>query len=115
VWEIESTDEFDEWFYALNEVAQIEIAAKIELLRQYGPALSRPHADTLKGSKFANMKELRGKTASAVLRIAFAFDPKRHAILLAGGNKAGVNEKRFYRQLIRVADPLFKKHLSRGE
>jgi len=86
VWEIASTDVFDHWFDVLDEDAQVEIAAKIELLRQYGPALSRPRADALKGSKYTNIKEPRGKTVTAVLRVAFAFGPKRHAILLVGGN-----------------------------
>ena len=73
--------------------------------------MSRPHADTLNGSRYANMKELRVRTASAQIRIAFAFDPTRQAVLLVGGDKRGVNEKRFYRQLIEKADRLYKAHL----
>ena len=114
MWEIETTPIFDEWYDRLEEDAKVEVLAKIELLRERGPALSRPHADTLKGSKFANMKELRARTAAAVLRVAFAFDPKRHEILLVGGNKSGIHEKRFYKQLIAMADKLLKEHLNRG-
>jgi hypothetical protein len=84
----------------------------VELLKFLGPALGRPHADTLKGSKHANMKELRADTATQVLRIAFAFDPERAAILLVAGNKSGMNQKRFYKRLIASADALFDAHLA---
>jgi len=83
----------------------------ILLLREFGRQLGRPHADTLKGSKHANMKELRFKAADGVWRIAFAFDPKRDAILLVAGDKAGVSETRFYKQLIDLADRRFDAHL----
>ena len=84
----------------------------MNLLKLLGPRLSRPHADTLKGSKHANLKELRADTANEVLRIAFAFDPERSAILLVGGNKAGTSQKRFYKQLIAKADEIFDAHLA---
>ena len=114
MWNVATTGEYDTWFEALGETEKIEILAKVELLKEYGPQLSRPHADTLKGSKFANMKELRGKTPIAVLRIAFAFDPQRRGILLVGGNKTGVNQKRFYKQLIALADKLFGAYLKKS-
>lgn len=112
MWHVATTGEFDEWFGSLNEDSQAEIIAKVELLRLLGPQLGRPHADTLKGSKHANMKELRADTAGAVLRVAFAFDPERAAILLIGGDKSGVSQKRFYKQLIARADDLFDRHLT---
>ncbi len=87
------------------------VNASIQLLQQFGPMLSRPHADTLKGSRFHNMKELRVGTRRMAIRIAFAFDPDRKAILLVAGNKRGVNEARFYRQLIAQADALFEEYL----
>jgi hypothetical protein len=90
---VATTDDFDEWFSDLSEDGQAEIIAKVELLKILGPTLGRPHADTLNGSKHANMKELRGETAEQVLRVAFAFDPERVAILLVAGNKAGVGQK----------------------
>ncbi len=71
-----------------------------------------PHADTLTGSKHANMKELRCTAAGGVWRIAFAFDPDRQAILLVGGDKSGGSEKRFYKQLIARADERFDRHLA---
>jgi len=91
--------------------AQLEIAALATLLRRFGPQLRRPHCDTLKGSKHANMKELRFTLSDGEWRIAFAFDPARQAILLVGGSKSGTNEKQFYRDLIRVADERFNAHL----
>ena len=81
------------------------------LLQVYGPGLGRPHADTLAGSKHANMKELRFKADDGVWRVAFAFDPERQAILLVAGDKAGVAQKRFYKALLAKADSRFTGHL----
>ena len=74
MWKVATTEELDAWFSALGEEGQIEVMAKVKLLRLLGPQLGRPHADTLNGSKYANMKELRADTRDMVLRIAFAFD-----------------------------------------
>ncbi len=90
---------------------QVEIAAMASLLRQFGPQLRRPHCDTLNGSKHANMKESRFTLPDGEWRIAFAFDPTRTGILLAGGSKSGVSEKQFYRDLVRVADKRFAAHV----
>jgi hypothetical protein len=111
MWEVQTTDSFDAWFSELTDPEREEIDALIGVLKVVGPHLKRPHADTLNGSAYANMKELRGKTASAVLRVAFAFDPLQHAILLVGGDKSGVSEKLFYKQLIAKADKLYEAHL----
>src|SRR5437667_8631064 len=111
MWPVATTVEFDEWFAELDEDGQVELIAKVELLKLLGPQLARPHADTLNGSKHANMKELRADTKSCVLRIAFAFDRQRRAILLVGGDKSGVSQKHFYRQLITRADALYDAHL----
>jgi len=113
MWQVQTTRAFDGWFAELDEDSQVELIAKVNLLKVLGPQLGRPHADTLKGSKHANMKELRAHTARAVLRVAFAFDPDRAALLLIGGNKAGTSEKRFYRDLIARADELFEAHLAK--
>lgn len=77
--------------------------------------LGRPLVDTLKGSRHANMKELRFNASGGVWRIAFAFDPSRKALLLVAGNKSGTSERRFYKQLIRKADERFDEHLSRWQ
>jgi hypothetical protein len=112
MWNVATTVEFDAWFIAIGAEAQAEIIAKVELLKLLGPKLSRPHADTLNGSKYANMKELRVDTADKVLRIAFAFDPERNGILLIAGDKSGVGQKQFYKRLIAKADELFDAHLT---
>jgi len=112
MWHVATTDEFDEWFAELDEDSQAELIAKVELLKLLGPRLGRPHADTLNGSKHANMKELRADTANRVLRAAFAFDPDRAGILLVAGDKSGISKKRFYKQLIAKADALFDAHLA---
>ena len=112
MWNVSTTDVFDEWFSELSVDAQAETIAKVNLLKLLGPRLGRPHADTLKGSKHANMKELRGTASGQVLRIAFGFDPARSAILLIGGDKRGTNQQRFYKQLIAKSDALYDAHLA---
>jgi len=112
MWDVETTDVFDGWFADLSNQERGEIEAKVNLLEMFGPALRRPHADTLGGSKFANMKELRADVDHHTLRIAFAFDPMRKAILLVGGDKHNKPQKPFYRQLLAKADILYAEHLS---
>ena len=83
------------------------------MLQEFGPQLGRPRADTLNGSRHANMKALRFHAEDGEWRLAFAFDPRRKAILLVAGDKSGGSEKRFYRELIRKADERFDAHLAR--
>ena len=113
VWQVLFDAEFLEEFGELDIAVQDEIAALTELLAVTGPSLRRPFADTLKGSRHANMKELRVTASGGVWRLAYAFDPERKAILLVGGNKSGVSQKRFYRGLIEKADRRFESHLGR--
>lgn len=96
----------------LDAEVSFQLVAMSALLVEFGPRLGRPHADTLKGSKHSNMKELRFDAADGVWRVAFAFDPVRSAILLVAGDKSGVSEKRFYKKLIETADKRFDAHLS---
>lgn len=112
-WTVRLHEAFDAEWGELPEAVQDELLALMGLLKQFGPTLGRPRVDTLKGSRHANMKELRFEADDGVWRVAFAFDPKRQAILLAGGDKSGGSEKRFYRQLIRRADARFEAHLAR--
>jgi len=112
-WIVDIGDEFEPEFDALHEDVRTEILALALVLQQFGPQLGRPRVDTLKGSSYANMKELRFDAADGVWRVAFAFDPKRKAILLVAGDKSGVSEKKFYRELIRKADERFDAHLAR--
>src|SRR5271167_3891546 len=108
-------DEFEPEFHTLHEDVRTEILALSIVLEQFGPQLGRPRVDTLKGSRHANMKELRFDAADGVWRVAFAFDPKRNAVLLIAGDKSGGGEKRFYRRLIAKADERFDRHLSRTQ
>lgn len=112
-WAVEFNHEFKSEFDVLHEKVQDEILALVLLLQQFGPQLGRPRVDTLKGSRHANMKELRFSAADGEWRVAFAFDLKRKALLLVAGDKSGISEKRFYRQLIRKADDRFDAHLVR--
>lgn len=112
-WAVEIGDEFEPEFAALPEDVQTEMLALSRLLQQFGPQLGRPRVDTLNGSRHANMKELRFSAADGEWRVAFAFDPKRRAILLVAGDKSGGSEKRFYRELIHKADDRFDSHLAR--
>jgi hypothetical protein len=112
-WAVEIGDEFEPEFDALPEQVRVEILALSLLLGQFGPQLGRPRVDTLKGSRHANMKELRFSVADGEWRLAFAFDTKRRAVLLVAGDKSGGSEKRFYRELIRKADERFDAHLVR--
>jgi hypothetical protein len=107
-WEIEYTDEFEVWWdtLALEEQATIDVA--VEMLGQTGPALGRPWVDTIKNSRHPNMKELRPR--GGFIRILFAFDPRRTAILLIGGDKRS-QWTAWYEQIIPIADRLYDDHL----
>jgi hypothetical protein len=110
-WIVEFSDRFQPEFCQFHEDLQTEILALARLLQQFGPQLGRPRVDTLKGSRHANMKELRFSAVDGEWRVAFAFDPKRRGLLLVAGDKSGQSGKRFYRELIRKADERFDDHL----
>ena len=112
-WTVEIGDEFEPEFDALRKEVRLELLALTRLLQHFGPQLGRPRVDTLNGSRHANMKELRFSAADGVWRVAFAFDTRRKAILLVAGDKSGLSERRFYRELIRKADARFDAHLAR--
>jgi hypothetical protein len=112
-WTVRFEDEFEGEFLALQAEVQDQLLAGARLLADYGPRLGRPYVDTLKGSKHANMKELRFDGAGGVWRVAFAFDPRRQGILLVAGDKSGVSQGRFYEQLIAKADKRYAAHLAR--
>ncbi|MGA9418365.1 MAG: type II toxin-antitoxin system RelE/ParE family toxin [Candidatus Cybelea sp.] len=108
-WEVEFTDQFGKWWDRLDADGQEDIRASVKLLQAVGPTLGRPHADTVDGSRHANMKELRTQSNGRPLRTFFAFDPRRTAILLIAGDKTGDN--RFYQTMIPIADKLYDEHL----
>jgi hypothetical protein len=109
-WSVLFDEEFQAEFDAYHEAVQDKILARAGLLRQFGPNLPRPYADTLAGSKFANMKELRAPVGKQVWRVAYAFDLRRRAILLCAGNKEGRSSAKFYSDLIATADERFGKY-----
>ncbi len=112
-WTVEFADEFEPEFDRLSAAVQDELLAQAKVIEQFGPSAKRPRVDTLNGSKHANMKELRFDADGGVWRVAFAFDPRRHAVLLIGGDKSGGGEARFYKRLIATADQRFDAHLQR--
>lgn len=112
-WEVEFTGLFETWWNSLSEDEQVEISAKAELLQERGPTLPRPHADVISTSRHANMKELRGRVEERHLRVLYAFDPRRTALLLLGGDKTG--DPNWYEKFVPIADDLFDQHLRQLE
>ena len=115
MWEVEFTDEFGEWWDCLDLAQQAALAGRVEVLAERGPDLGRSAVDRIAGSRHHNMKELRASEGGA-LRVLFMFDPRRHAILLIGGDKTGrCNE--WYEWAIPAADDLYDRYLEelRGE
>jgi hypothetical protein len=110
VWEIEHTDEFGAWWEGLDEGIQIAIDASVRLLETKGPQLPFPHSSDVRGSRFGQMRELRIQHKGEPYRILYAFDPRRTAILLIGGNKGG--NDRWYREYVPQADRLYEEHLA---
>jgi hypothetical protein len=114
-WTVEFHDEFEPEFDELPEEVQDELLARLERVEEVGPTLGRPHVDTLKGSRHANMKEIRFVAAGGVWRTAFAFDRQRRAIVLVAADKSGRSQSRFYKQLIAKADRRFAAVVDRAQ
>jgi len=110
MWVVHATDEYISWFGDQEESAKVAILAKVLLLETFGPALGRPHADTLKGSRFKSLKELRARTAYHVIRVLYHFDEERQALLLIGGDKKGKDDGDFYKRLKRTAEALIERY-----
>ncbi len=112
MWHVDVTL-IEEWMFELSEDDYDLVIAAIEVLQREGPALGRPLVDTLVGSRHRNMKELRpGSSGRSEVRMLFAFDPRRRAIMLVAGDKSG-SWKRWYIKNIRIADVRFDEHLQR--
>jgi hypothetical protein len=108
-WDVEFTDEFGDWWKGLDEEEQKSVDRYVSLLQQLGPGLTRPYADTVRGSEFPNMRELRVQHEGRPYRVLYAFDPRRTGILLIGGDKTG--NARWYEEFVPKADVLFREHL----
>lgn len=108
-WDVEYTDEFEAWWETLAEDEQVSLAASVQLLEELGPALHFPHSSGIKGARHTHMRELRTQHDGRPLRTLYAFDPRRTAILLIGGDKTG--NERWYEIHVPVADRLYDEHL----
>jgi hypothetical protein len=106
-WRVYYHPAFAEELRTYDQRVRIALVGALDAVERYGPVLGRPMADTLKGSRFANMKEMRVSIFGEPWRVAFAFDPARRAVVLVAGSKAGTSQSLFYRGLIRVADKRF--------
>jgi len=109
MWEVEYTDEFEEWWETLSEVEQDAVAFSVGLLRSEGPSLKFPYSTDIKQSKHSSMRELRSQCKGRPLRTFYVFDPNRIAILLIGGDKTG--DDRFYDMMIPIADKIYDNYL----
>jgi hypothetical protein len=104
-WEVEYTNEFGSWWQTLSDGQQNDVAAVVSLLAQRGPNLPFPFSSSVNGSKHSHLRELRVQSSGRPLRIFYAFDPRRTAILLIGGDKTG--NDRFYQEYVPIADQLY--------
>jgi hypothetical protein len=108
-WIVEYTDEFGAWWDGLTEAEQASISAHVSKLEDRGPNLPHPYSSGIAGSRHGHLRELRVQSGGRPLRIFYAFDPRRAAILLLGGDKTG--DERFYNRMIPIADDLYDEHL----
>jgi hypothetical protein len=109
MWEVEYTDEFGEWWDTLSWDEQAVVDSGVSLIEQSGPALAFPYSSSVKQSRHGNMRELRCQYSGKPVRIFYAFDPGRTAILLIGGNKTG--DDRFYDTMVPKADKIYDEYL----
>ena len=108
-WEVEYTDEFEEWWRGLTDKQQNAVTVLAELLMELGPHLRFPYSSGIEGAGHSHMRELRIQSGGHPFRVFYAFDPRRVAVLLCGGDKTG--RDRFYDQFIPMADKLYDAHL----
>lgn len=108
-WEVEFADEFGQWWDGLSIGEQESVRVKVELLAELGPALTRPHADTLHGSRVQNLRELRVQHEGRPYRVLYVFDPRRTGVLLIGGDKTG--NPRWYEEFVPRAEGIYEQHL----
>ncbi len=109
-WEVEYTDAFGDWWSDLSEDEQVSVAVAVTLLEHRGPTLPFPYSSSTEGSRHSHMRELRIQHTGDPYRVLYAFDPRRVAILLLGGRKAG--DDRWYEREIARADDLYDAHLA---
>ncbi len=108
-WDVEYTDELGQWWAGLSEAEQVSIDSSVRLLEEKGPNLGFPHSSGIEGSRHAHMRELRVQHEGRPYRLLYAFDPRRSAILLLGGDKTG--DDRWYDVQVPIADKLYDTHM----
>lgn len=106
--EVLGTDEFEEWFLGLGSADARAVVRGVGLLEAKGLALGFPHSSALGGSRYA-LRELRVQSSGRPLRIVYAFDPQRQAVLILGGDKTG--DDRFYVWMIPKAEAIWEGYL----
>ena len=109
MWEVEFTDEFKMWWDTLTLSQRRAVSHVVDLLVDKGPALGHPHSSGIRGSRHSHMRELRAQSGGRPIRVFYAFDPRRSAILLIGGDKTGDN--RFYQRYVPIADRLYDEYI----
>lgn len=109
-WEVEYTDDFGGWWDGLTADEQVSVAASVGLLEEMGPSLPFPHSSAITMSRHGHLRELRIQHAGRPYRVLYAFDPRRTAILLVGGDKTG--NDRWYAEFVPRADGLYDEHLA---
>lgn len=107
--EVEYTDEFETWWSELDEDEQATVAAYIQTLEEFGVSLGHPYSSDIRGSSVSHLRELRPQHKGRPYRVLYAFDPRRMAILLIGGDKTGNN--RWYEIFVPIAERLYEEHL----
>ena len=110
LWSVEYTDEFGAWWDGLTAAEQESVAASVGLIERLGPALPFPHSSGIVGSRHGHLRELRVQHRGRPLRVLYAFDPRRAALLLVGGDKSG--KGRWYDEFVALADRLYDEHLA---
>lgn len=108
-WEVEFTDEFEAWWNSLSEGQQEDVRASVKLLMEFGPSLGFPHTSGIEGAKLRHLRELRTQSGGRPLRTLYAFDPRRTAILLIGGDKTG--NPRWYEENVPRAEEIYAAYL----
>ena len=109
-WEVEYTDQFEDWWNSLSQDEQDSVDVVVRLLQERGPHLLFPYSSSVQGARHEHMRELRIQHAGRPYRVLYAFDPRRVALLLLGGDKTGAD--RWYEEAVPLADRIYDAHLA---
>jgi hypothetical protein len=112
-WAVEFSDEFGEWWDGLDAAEQKSVDFSVILLSEAGPTLKMPHSSGVESSRHKHMRELRIQHQGRPYRVLYAFDSRRTAILLIGGDKSG--NDRWYEKYVPKGDDIYDQHLKELE